>query len=265
MLERHKLTLALLGCFSLLLANCGDDGGGGEPTGTSGTTGTSGATTSGSGSTTSSGTTTPGGTGGGGDGGGGGDIVGPGEGGGGAGGDGGGDQAEFRLTSEKITPGQPIPPEHTCAGVDESPPLTWTPGPAGTMSYAILFLDTTLTSMSPPNPNGYHYAIYDIPASVTSLPGALPAGATLTTPVAAKQKSPANPFTSAPANKYFGPCPNAIGNTTNTDTYEFRIFALDVASLPGNLNNVQAVEAAILEHDIGMTALSGTSDARPRR
>jgi Raf kinase inhibitor-like YbhB/YbcL family protein len=150
----------------------------------------------------------------------------------------------------------------TCAGVGRSPALSWTAGPAGTKSYAITFLDETLVAAN--NPNGYHYVIWDIPASTLALPGNLPSGATLTAPVTAKQFSPANPFDGLPANTYFGPCPNAGGNTNSTDTYAFTIYALSVETLTGSLNGVKNVESAIKATTPLATAkLSGKSSAKP--
>jgi hypothetical protein len=86
----------------------------------------------------------------------------------------------------------------------------------------------------------------------------------LTTPVVAKQLSPANGFDNLPANAYFGPCPNAIGNTTNTDTYAFTLYALPVEQLTGTLTGVKSIETAIkAASPLAMTALRGTSMAKP--
>lgn len=179
---------------------------------------------------------------------------------GGSGGNGGG--GPFKLTSSEHAEGAVFADALTCAGVGRSPALTWTPGPAGTKSYAITFLDETLTAKG--NANGYHYVIWDIPASTLALPQNLPSGASLTTPVVAKQLSPANGFDNLPANTYFGPCPNAIGNTANTDTYAFTLYALPVEQLTGTLTSVKTIETAIkAANPLAMTALHGTSMAKP--
>ena len=68
-----------------------------------------------------------------------------------------------------------------CEGGNQSPHLSWTPGPAGTRSYAV-------TAYDPDAPTGsgwWHWVVYNIPANVTSLDvdagnvsgGKLPAGA----------------------------------------------------------------------------------------
>lgn len=181
---------------------------------------------------------------------------------GGSAGSAGGGSGAFKLTSSEHVEGAVFADALTCAGVGRSPALAWTAGPAGTKSYAITFLDETLVAKN--NANGYHWVIWDIPAATLALPQNLPAGATLTSPVTAKQFSPANGFDNLPANAYFGPCPNAIGNTTNTDTYAFTIYALSVETLTSNLNGVKNIEAAIkATTPLATTALHGTSMAKP--
>ncbi len=99
------------------------------------------------------------------------------------------------------------------------PELHWTPGPAGTKSYAITFIDVTLAHATPSQPNGYHWVLYNIPPTTTSLPeGFKQADATQ---LGAKQNS-----------NYLGPCPNLGSSTgTKTDTYEFTIYALAEESI----------------------------------
>jgi Raf kinase inhibitor-like YbhB/YbcL family protein len=168
----------------------------------------------------------------------------------------------FSLTSSQHAEGAMFADALTCAGAGISPPLAWTAGPPGTKSYALTFFDTTLVSAG--NANGYHWVLWDLPASTLALPGDLPSGATLTTPVTARQSSPANPFDGLPRDTYFGPCPNAIGNTTNTDSYAFTIYALDVQQLSGDLSSVKNIAAAIeAAGPLASAKLSGTSSARP--
>src|SRR4051794_7509451 len=51
------------------------------------------------------------------------------------------------LTSGAFEDGAKLPSLHTCDGdgskKNVSPPLSWTPGPEGTKSYAIVFIDNT--------------------------------------------------------------------------------------------------------------------------
>ncbi len=62
----------------------------------------------------------------------------------------------FGLTSPAFTEGMSFPMQNTCAGANTSPELDWTPGPAGTMSYAVVLTDLTN--------NFVHWAIWNIPA-----------------------------------------------------------------------------------------------------
>jgi Raf kinase inhibitor-like YbhB/YbcL family protein len=167
----------------------------------------------------------------------------------------------FAITSTQHAEGAVFADSITCAGKGVSPPLAWTAGPAGTKSYAITFFDTTLVDMN--SALGYHWVMWDIPAGTSSLPAELPSGATLTTPVMAKQLAPANPFDGFPKDTFFGPCPNATGNGTNTDSYAFTIYALAVEHLTGDLTSVKNVETAILATTPLATAkLTGKSSAK---
>jgi Raf kinase inhibitor-like YbhB/YbcL family protein len=93
----------------------------------------------------------------------------------------------FTVTSTDVTDGQPLPAAQMSGifevpgGKDLSPQLSWSGAPARTRSY-------TATMYDPDAPSGsgfWHWAVADIPASVTGLPtGAgdvtgehLPAGA----------------------------------------------------------------------------------------
>lgn len=172
-----------------------------------------------------------------------------------------GNAGEFALTSSELEEGGEFMPKHTCAmsgfDMDESPPLAWTGAPAAAQSFALVFLDVTLTDQG--NMNGYHWVMWDIPASVSELPGNLPTGAEITTPVSAKQYNPLSA-------SYLGPCPNfGGGGGGETHTYEFTLYAMpeaETASLAG-LNNVQQLEAAIKAVALDSASLSGTSNASP--
>lgn len=102
------------------------------------------------------------------------------------------------------------PEDNTSFGENVSPEMSWEGAPEGTLSFAIVLHDLT-------NPN-VHWAIWDIPASVTMLPASLPDTATLTDPAGAKQA------TNFGQKGYFGS--GKCGNT-----YEHRLYALSVATL----------------------------------
>lgn len=169
---------------------------------------------------------------------------------GGMGGGGGMMGGAFTLTSSAFTDGGMIPNAHRC--LDEnplggmpgpSPALAWTNPPAGTMSFALTLTD---------NSNSFaHWTIFDIPAATAMLPMGVPAGDT-TMPTGSKQS--ANSFPLAGPG-YFGPC----GTTNNP--YEFTIYALDVAALPG-VTSASAradVQAAIDAAQLGSASITGMS------
>jgi Raf kinase inhibitor-like YbhB/YbcL family protein len=100
-----------------------------------------------------------------------------------------------------------------CTGGNISPELHWSNAPAGTKSFV-------LTVYDPDAPTGsglYHWVVFDIPASTTSIPtgGPLPAGA--------KQG-----FTDFASNAYGGPCPPAADAPHH---YVFTLYALDKGTL----------------------------------
>jgi Raf kinase inhibitor-like YbhB/YbcL family protein len=181
--------------------------------------------------------------------------------GGGGSSSGGSGSGTFAITSSAHAEGAVFADTFTCAGEGTSPPLAWTAGPGGTKSYAITFFDTTLVDMN--SALGYHWVMWDIPAGTLALPAKLPSGANLTTPVVAKQMAPVNPFDGWPKDTFFGPCPNANGNGTTTDTYAFTIYALSVEHLTGDLTSVKNVETAIKASTPLATAkLTGKSSAK---
>ena len=165
---------------------------------------------------------------------------------GGIGGGAGGGSA-MTLVSSAIMPGMVIPDTYTCAGTDVSPPLGWpTPGPATTMSYAIVFTDKT---------NGFiHWVIYDIPTSATGLAENMPQVYAPPMPAGSKQATSFDDTTFG----YKGPCPGG-----NEHTYEFVLYALDVAKLPKVMMSFTGSEVAteILMHDVATASLSGKSSA----
>jgi Raf kinase inhibitor-like YbhB/YbcL family protein len=271
MSARKISSLPVLGAIALFLTNCSDDasplgpasagagtvGGGGAATGgagasAAGTSSGTGGVSAGGGGSSSAGTTTGNAgttTGGGGASGGSG---GSGAGTGGSGGSGGG-SGTFALTSTDLMNGGMFQDKNTCEGKafgdDESPALAWTEPPAGTKSFALTFIDVTLTANNPANPLGHHWMAYDIPAATRALPANLPNGATLTTPVALKQVP----------SSYLGPCPGGA-----MDSYEFTLHALNVETIDPGAGGMltKAMVDKVKAASIGAAVLGGTSDAK---
>lgn len=148
--------------------------------------------------------------------------------------------APFTLTSTALAEGATFPVDNTCTGTNLSPPLAWGAGPAGTLSYAVVLKDTTIDFL--------HAIVYDIPASSTALPANVEQVYAPKAPAGAHQtKNYKGAF------GYAGPCPSTL------HVYEFVLYALDVAALPGVTQNVTLADAetAIKAHSLGTTKLTG--------
>ena len=144
---------------------------------------------------------------------------------------------------------------HVTAGGDISPPISWSKGPSGTKSYAIILTDIdnpaeqrekmnkegmTVTS-SAKRRTRFHWVLVDIPANVTSLKegaeseGRVPRGKPATTTIGVRGL---NSFTEFMANNeqmkgqyhgYDGPCPS--WNDELVHRYIFTVYALSVPTL----------------------------------
>lgn len=73
------------------------------------------------------------------------------------------------VTSSDIRDGEPLPAVHygtDVGGANISPQLSWSAGPSGTRSYAVTVYDPDAPTAS----GFWHWAVFDIPPSVTALP-----------------------------------------------------------------------------------------------
>lgn len=141
----------------------------------------------------------------------------------------------FTLSSTAIVDGGTFPIEHTCQGPNISPPLQWSNPPADALSYAIVFTDLS---------NGLiHSVIWDIPENLSSLPIDVDKVYEPNDVPGAKQTLAYNPNVRG----YLGPCP------PNEHTYQFEIYAIGVATLPGvdfdstRQDLVEALSGQVLE------------------
>lgn len=124
---------------------------------------------------------------------------------------------EFVFSSSAIVPGGMIPEVYTCADANFSPPLEWSGAPEGVQSWAVVFTDTDFLDLR-------HWVIWDIPLATASLEFAIPTDPQPNPPGGgAKQTRSYDDATYG----YLGPCPEG-----NLHTYEFRLHAIDVTTLP---------------------------------
>ncbi|MCC6376393.1 MAG: YbhB/YbcL family Raf kinase inhibitor-like protein [Microbacteriaceae bacterium] len=76
---------------------------------------------------------------------------------------------EFQLSSPEVRPGEYLPVwarAKGAGGEDRSPTLSWTGAPEGTKSFVLTMYDPDA-----PTGSGYwHWAVHDIPGSITALP-----------------------------------------------------------------------------------------------
>lgn len=116
----------------------------------------------------------------------------------------------IQVTSAAFEAGGAIPAKHTCDGANVSPPLAWTAAPAGTRSFALIVDD-------PDAPSGTftHWVLFNLPASATGLPEAVPPRPVLDD--GARQGT-----SSFRRVGYGGPCP-----PRGTHRYFFKLYALD--------------------------------------
>jgi Raf kinase inhibitor-like YbhB/YbcL family protein len=136
--------------------------------------------------------------------------------------------AKFQVSSPDIKPGAAIDEKFVfnsggCTGANTSPALWWSGAPEGTKSFVVTVYDPD----APTGSGFWHWVMFNIPASVTSLPegagtpGKEPAGATQVE----------NDYGTV---GYGGPCPPK----GDTHRYIFTVFALkaDRLDLPAKVH-----------------------------
>lgn len=116
----------------------------------------------------------------------------------------------MELKSAAFNQGGAIPPKFTCDGEDISPALSWSEGPSGTQSFALIAED-------PDAPAGTwtHWVIWNLPPNERELPEKVSGEKQL-------KNGAAQGTSSFKKVGYGGPCPPG-----GTHRYFFKLFALD--------------------------------------
>ena len=120
----------------------------------------------------------------------------------------GGNQME--ITSQAFDEGGLIPAKYTCDGANISPPLKWSNGPEGTVTFAVICDD-------PDAPMGtwVHWVLFNLPSGVTELSEHIP-------PVEVLPDGSRQGRNDSRRIGYNGPCPPG-----GTHRYYFKVYAVD--------------------------------------
>jgi Raf kinase inhibitor-like YbhB/YbcL family protein len=156
--------------------------------------------------------------------------------------DGDGRESTFTLASSAFSEST-LPLVYQCYSSPTSPPLSWTPGPLGSDSYAVVLTDTT--------PGDYYWILWDIPGTTMSLPQGVDESAMPSIPQGSEQATANVHDAGSPG--YAGPCTPIVGAP-----FTFTLYALNVATLPGvtPASSAADVVAAIEANAIASTALT---------
>lgn len=155
---------------------------------------------------------------------------------GGGRGKGGGIPAPMTITVSGYSDGGMIPDSIGCAAngqQKDSPKISWTGAPAGTMAFALIMHDTDVNVGGPNGPDVLHWAIFDIPGDSTGLPAGVPKTATI-----ADGSVQPNNIAGMPG--FYSPCPPA----PTVHHYIIELYALDAKlALPASTNRTELLAA----------------------
>lgn len=153
--------------------------------------------------------------------------------------------APMVLTSGTIADNGRFPAVHTCNGANTSPALTWTAGPPGTASYAVVMKDLTVPNV--------HWILYDLPSTTLQVGASVPQGYTPASVAPSGSKQSTVTFSSATYG-YLGPCPPK--NATPDHDYLFTVYALSGATVAGvaQADTPESIELKIKAQKVGSTS-----------
>ncbi|MDX1490676.1 MAG: YbhB/YbcL family Raf kinase inhibitor-like protein [Pseudohongiellaceae bacterium] len=151
------------------------------------------------------------------------------------------------LTSPAFEHESDIPLMYSAYGDNISPELSWSNLPEGTKQLALIMDDPVV-----PMPQPFvHWVAYNIPASATGLPSAMPTDAMVANP---DLKGMINGHSGLRRPGYFGPRPPADGKV---HLYTFKLYALDSELNLAEGLNKDALLEAIDGHVLAMGVLVG--------
>lgn len=178
-------------------------------------------------------------------------------------------EGAFILWSPAFDDGASLPYQYTCEGNPfgggHSPSLRWNGAPTGTLSFALVFKDLTLSDQPQ---FAYHWAAWNIPSNVSSIPERLASGQFPDALAGGEQFRAGPPL----ANEFFGPCPSwgahCFGEERSNDEYAFILYAFEDAALSPpepreGENYVAILDAYFAAAATAITSLHAQSDAAP--
>jgi Raf kinase inhibitor-like YbhB/YbcL family protein len=161
----------------------------------------------------------------------------------------------FTLTSTSVADGKPLPPAQLSGlfgvpgGGDASPQLSWVGAPDATLSYPVTVYDPDAPTMS----GFWHWAVANIPATVTSLPE----GAGGDTGTGLPEKAIQFP-NDARASRYIGGAPPA-GHGPHR--YFITVHALNVEDIGVPADSTPAfLGFTMASHILARATLTGTAE-----
>jgi para-nitrobenzyl esterase len=155
--------------------------------------------------------------------------------------------AKLTVTTPAFKPGGDIPFENTQYRGNTFPGLSWTAGPAGTKSYAIIMQDADAMRAEMPI---LHWTMVNIPATLTKLePG-------MTDPPSGAQYGP---NIRGPNHAYMGPRTPAGPK----HRYHFQVFALDTTLSDDARATYDALVAAMKGHVLASGEVIGLGQIAP--
>jgi phosphatidylethanolamine-binding protein (PEBP) family uncharacterized protein len=181
----------------------------------------------------------------------------------------------FTISATDFEYGEALPDANTCEemefGDGESPELSWTGAPETTVTYALVFSDTTLVDAGLNRP-GYHWAAWNIPVGVDGIPAGM-SGDALPVELEGGEQFRAGPDVGHDA--FFGPCPSwkvacELDVPRSNDSYQFTLYAFDkeldvpefdTTNYQNYVHQLNVFFAA--SSPLAKTGLNATSDAAP--
>ena len=154
--------------------------------------------------------------------------------------------SKFVLSSSDTKLAAKVPEAYTanvfgCSGGNMSPPLQWSGAPAGTKSFVLTLFDPDEHG----DPSGWwHWIVYNVPASTTSLPKSAGVEHSTVLPSGTMQG-----HTDLGNDAYHGPCPDK-GDPPHRYTFTIYALSVDKLDVPADSSGAMVVSTA-KEHLLG--------------